>query len=139
MKIQFEITNIPNSKQSKYPCAYLEGILEIHINNILFFNQSGILLIEFAIFINRWLKRIKKEKLDDFNFETMDYDEPILTLNYVEKNFYRIFSIWQEIEIPALLAKDEIIAAFDKYLSDLKIELKIILGIELENILNEIE
>ena len=49
MKIEFEITDIPNEEQKKYPVAYLEGILKIFVCNKIFFDQSGILLIEFAI------------------------------------------------------------------------------------------
>jgi|LakMenE01Jun11ns_1017448.scaffolds.fasta_scaffold9280295_1 hypothetical protein len=137
MKIKFEITDIPKAEQKKYPTAYLEGVLKIFVNEVLFFNQSGILLIEFAIFINRWLTSIKKGELVDLNFETMDNDEPILSLTYVKDNCYRIYSDWQESEVSKFLNKEKVVAAFEKYLESLKNELKLETEIELEKILKE--
>lgn len=34
MKIKFEITDIPQAEQLKYPTAYLEGVLTIMINDV---------------------------------------------------------------------------------------------------------
>lgn len=83
MKVEFEIISIPEGEQKKYPTAYLEGSLKIMFNSIVFFNQSGILLIEFAILIDKWLERIKVDEFADFIFETMDNDEPIISFEYV--------------------------------------------------------
>ena len=135
MKVEFEIISIPEGEQKKYPTAYLEGLLKILINNIIFFNQSGILLIEFAIFIVKWLDRIKVGEFVDFTFDTMDNDEPIISLKYVKGDYYRIESIWQDIEVTELLSKEEIINGFEKYLVNLEVELKIKTGIELNRIL----
>ncbi len=137
MNIKFEITDIPKDEQKKYPTAYLEGILKIFVNEVLFFNQSGILLIEFAIYISRWLTSVKNGELTDFNFETMDNDEPILSLIYVKNNLYRIYSVWQDSEVTKLLDKEIIVAAFKKYLDGLENELKLETGIELDKIIKD--
>jgi hypothetical protein len=137
MKIEFEIISIPEGEQKKYPTAYLEGVLKILINNAIFFNQSGMLLIEFAIFIDKWLDKIKVGECLDFVFETMDNDESIISLNYVKSDFYRIGSIWQEVEVTELLSKEQIINAFEKYLVNLETELKLKTGTELNRILKD--
>lgn len=137
MKVEFEIISIPEGEQKKYPTAYLEGLLKIVFNNIVFFNQSGILLIEFAILIDKWLKRIKVDEFADFIFETMDYDEPIISLEYEKGDFYRIESIWKETGVVELISKQEIIYAFEKYLVNLEVELKLKTGIELNEILKD--
>lgn len=137
MKVEFEIISIPEGEQKKYPTAYLEGLLKILINNIIFFNQSGILLIEFAILIDKWLDRVKVNEFADFTFETMDNDEPIISLNYVKGNSYRIESIWKETEVAELISKKEIINAFEKYLVNFEDELKSKTGIELSRILKD--
>lgn len=119
MKIKFEIIDIPEVEQLKYPTAYLEGELVIWINGVLFFNQAGILLIEFAIFINRWLYSIRKGKIIGLNYDSMDNEEPIITLNYVGNKLYRIHSIWQEAEIFDLLRIEDIVCEFELYLDNL--------------------
>lgn len=137
MKVEFEIISIPKGEQKKYPTAYLEGLLKIIIDNIIFFNQSGILLIEFAILIDKWLERIKLDEFADFIFETMDNDEPIISFEYVKGDFYRIESIWKETEVVELILKEEIINAFEKYLVNLEVELQLKTGIELKRILKD--
>ncbi|MBY0434095.1 MAG: hypothetical protein K2U26_08310 [Cyclobacteriaceae bacterium] len=137
MKVEFEIISIPVGEQKKYPTAYLEGLLKIMFNNIIFFNQSGILLIEFAILIDKWLESIKVDAFADFIFETMDNDEPIVSFEYVKADYYRIESIWKESAVVELISKEEITNAFEKYLIDLEFELKLKTGIELNKILKD--
>lgn len=135
MRIEFEITSIPEGEKQKYTTAYLEGLLRIKFNDLTFFCQSEILLIEFAILIYRWLQRIKVDRYADFIFETMDNDEPILSLECVKEDLYRIESIWKERDFTELISKEDIINAFEKYLISLQKELLLKIGIELKGIL----
>jgi hypothetical protein len=137
MIVKFEITDIPKIEQKKYSIAYLEGELKIFVNETLFFHQPGILLIEFAIFIDRWLMCIKREEFVDLSFETMDNDEPILSLSYKGVNHYKIYSVWQETEVSRLLETEEIVVAFEKYMRDLAIQLKLQTGIELNKLIED--
>ena len=124
-------------EQRKFLTAYLEGVLQIFIGNKLFFNQSGILLIELAFVIKRWLKILKSDKSVDFVYDTMDHDEPILKMEFVKSNNYRIESVWQEIEVKELLSEADIVAECERYLYDLSAALKLQLGVELSDITNE--
>lgn len=132
MKINFEITNLPVKEQKRYITAYIEGTLKIFIEDMLFFNQPGILLVEFAIFARKWLDNIHAGSKMNFIYETMDYDDPILLIKYVKDNYYRIDSIWKEAEVTTLLAEEEIISEFEKYLSNLSDLLKIQLDVNLD-------
>ena len=131
MNVDFEIMEIPKGEQKKYPIAYVEGILKVFVGNVLFFNQSGILLIELAISIRKWLVNMNGDNNLNFIYVSMDNDSPILTINYAHDNYYRIHSIWQEINILEFLLKEDIIAGFEKYLEDLEEALKLKAGIEL--------
>ena len=137
MKIKFEITTIPEKEQKKYLTAYLEGVLQIFIGSKLFFNQSGILLIEFAIVIRQWLTKIKKGRMIDFMYETMDYDEPILRIIHTNDNNFLIESVWQEIEVKEQLQEADIFTEFEKYLENLSDALKLQLGVELSDSIKE--
>ncbi len=135
MYIDFEITNTPTNQPKEYFVAYFEGILNIFVDDTLFFNSSGILLLEFAIVIYKWLEKAKIGVCEDFIYETMDYDAPILLFVHVKNNLYSINSIWQKQNIIKLIAAQEIMVAFDEYLKKLQNMLKLTTCIELENIL----
>jgi len=136
MKINFKITDTPTGEQLNHLDVYLEGTLEISFGNILFFSQPGILLIEFASFIHKWLDKIESAGKANFIYETMDHDEPILTIKYVKDENYRIDSIWREKEMTQMISKKEIITEFKKYLDNLNDALKLGFNIELKAILS---
>lgn len=135
MKINFEIVNIPKGKQKKYVTAYLEGELEIYVGNNLYFNQEGILLIEFAIFIARWLSLLEYDTTADFVYHSMDNDEPILSFKLIEFDYYQIYSPWENMEISEYILKSNIYSEFKKYLSELDRDLKLKTGIKLNDLL----
>jgi hypothetical protein len=139
MKIEFEITDFPIGEQIKYTTAYLEGILKIYIRSILFFNQPGILLVEYAIVINKWLNKVKEGAIIDFVYDTMDHDQPILSIILVKNEYYKIDSIWKEEEVNTLLSKAELINVFEKYLNDLNHNLKMKSNINLRDIINDLD
>lgn len=136
MKIKFNIENIPNNDQLNYIAAYLEGTLKIFLeDNLLFFNQSGILLVEFGLFVHEWINKNKLGEKVDFIYATMDYDKPIISITHFKQNYYNINSIWKEKKSSNLLIEKDIVDEFEKYLIDLDKELKGKVGIKLENIL----
>lgn len=67
----------------------------------------------------------------------MDNDEPILTLNYVGNELYRIHSIWEESKVLELLSIKNLIVEFEHYLVNLENELKFKTRIELIKILKD--
>lgn len=132
MKIDFEITKTPLGEQWKYPKAYIEGRLQISVDEIMVFDQPGILLIEFASFVRRWLNLVKSLGAYKFVYETMDHDEPIFVLDRFDGS-YKISSIWQETDIQTLLSEADVVTAFENYLIDLTKILKAEMGLELSN------
>lgn len=134
MNIEFEITNIPTSEQKDYLTAYLEGSLKISVDRVLFLNQHGILLLELAIVINKWLTDFTTGLNKDFIYESMDHDEPIFTIIYVRDGYYRIESIWQENLVTRPISMREVIAAFKKYLTELRQILRLKTNIKLDDL-----
>lgn len=136
MRIEFEINDLLNKDQN-YIVSYLEGNLKIFVKGILFFDQTGIPLIEFALFIKKWLEKVKLGNAVDFVYETMDHEQPILLLSKTNDEFYKIDSIWKEAEVYFILSKEEIIFGFEEYLDVLKISLIQTVGIRLEDVLQD--
>ena len=59
--------------------ADVEGRFQVNINNQLFFNEEGILVLEIAYVLMKWIEKIKSGKMIDFDYESMDYeDKPLL-------------------------------------------------------------
>lgn len=138
MKIEFEITEVPKSEQMKYATAYVEGELKITVSNHLFFCQPGILLIELASFMKNWLDRVKRGHHEDFVYETMDHDEPIITIRYVDENGLEIDSIWRETQSSECVLVMEVTKAFENYLSELEKALENLSGIRLQDVLDHL-
>lgn len=133
MNISFQITDVPNSKRENDLISYLEGSITILVDDILFFHQPAIPLIELAISIKRWLGKISSGKEADFIYESMDNERPLLSFRLQENGRYKISSVWGETDIDRLLSKQEIVSPFQTYLDELDRSLKKGLDVELKD------
>lgn len=94
MKILFSIKNQPISFWGPKLYSEIEGELSIFIDDKLIFNESGILLLEFAHYLARWLSALEKGDVRDFTYESMDYEDcPIIEFKYRDGN-WDMSSIW---------------------------------------------
>lgn len=137
LRIKFEVTTFPRTDQMEYLQVYVEGILQVFVGNHLFFNQRDITLVEFAIFVRKWMNNVSESKNRDFAFNSMDHGEPIMSFNYVEDDRFKFQSIWQEKECIELITIDDILHEFQLYLIRLYEVLKFNLGIDLKLFLEE--
>ncbi|MDJ1499455.1 hypothetical protein [Xanthocytophaga agilis] len=139
MVFTFEITTIPEHKELRYYWAHLEGSLAISVDNVLFFEESDICLIELANDMHNWLLSGKLNTQPDFIYKTVDYYlEPILIFEYINDDYYKIESIWQKTELTQLVSKISIITAFETFLKNLEIELAQKLTINLNELLRNL-
>lgn len=129
----FTITDLPQKGLERYTIAYVEGSLQIKINNNIFFDSEGILLVELARYIHQWL--LETNNFQDFIYETMDYEEPIIKFIHLGNDLYKAESIWQKQEIKDLITKPELIECLSKYIENLRVTLKSEHGIRLEDYL----
>ena len=124
MKIQFEITSIPNSDQKEYFVAYLEGVLKIFLRGELFFNATDILVAELGISLSKWAGKIGRGEFTDFHFETMDSDDsPILAFKYNGKSGFLVESVWQEFEWKEPIDKTDLLEEIERFLEQLSFQL----------------
>ncbi|MBG6131239.1 hypothetical protein IWQ47_002893 [Aquimarina sp. EL_43] len=124
MKIEFEITSIPEENKKQYFVAYLEGTLRIFMKGKLFFDSTDLLIAELGILLRRWVERIRIDQFVDFLYETMDSDEsPILLFKYNGKDGFLIESVWREFDADKAIDKDELLEAVEDFLHRLDIEL----------------
>ena len=115
--------------------AEVEGKLAIFINNRLFFCENHILLLELAIFLNKWLKNINRDLIIEFYYESMNYeDQPILKFYNLKHNKWHLYSVWQEFSYTETINLIELKRAVEKYVFDLKRDLKINHNLAVENL-----
>lgn len=63
--------------------AYTEGRLEAWQNTTLFLGAEGVLLVEFAIVLEKWRLSISQGKTTDLYYASMDFEEePIFGLDF---------------------------------------------------------
>ena len=136
MRIEFKITELPKADKKKYLIAYLSGELIIIFDDVLFFKEPDILLAEFAVCILKWLKKANSGNYENFVYETMDHDEPIIQMIYTPNNSFKIDSIWKNKAINNLHKAEEIVSGFEKFIENFKKELLVKYNINLNSFID---
>ena len=99
--------------------ADVEGSLKIAIGNKVFFDEEGILVLELALALMKWIEKIQSGNMVDFYYESMDYeDKPILV--FMQNNsIWKVYSVWQVFPDENKLSLEEIIYISKKYITEL--------------------
>jgi hypothetical protein len=71
----------------------VEGSLKIIINGIVFFDETYINLLELSVQLYKWLHKIIK---NNFMYNSMDNEEPILSFSRINNKYWKISSIWEK-------------------------------------------
>ncbi|WP_349407817.1 hypothetical protein [Pseudalkalibacillus sp. SCS-8] len=119
MGITFTFKINPEQKHSAYELGYMEGELNIHFNQKLFFHDPHNNLAELAAQLDKWMNSGSQK---DFIFKTIDHDEPILTFQYESSNQWRLHSIWQNFEPEDTIHTIALKSAAKKFLENLNKE-----------------
>ncbi|MEH7110108.1 DUF7878 domain-containing protein [Bacillus sp. JJ1764] len=116
--------NVPNGPAySAYENGYIEGALNIYVNEKLFFDDPYINLAELGIQLGEWLQKIRRGLREDMNYDTIDHDEAILNFLYVGNDYWRIYSIWQKFETHKYITTTVLVEAVTHYIKELNKEL----------------
>ncbi|KJR44865.1 hypothetical protein UF75_4759 [Desulfosporosinus sp. I2] len=105
--------------------ADVEGLLEIRLNDMMFFQEDYILLLEFGIFLTNWISKVKRGIYEDFKYETMDYSEsPLLVFQRQESSYWKIHSDWQKIRVEEEFSLEELLKGTEAFVSELNEQLE---------------
>lgn len=124
MKISYKITQGPQSSIiNPIVASEIEGTLRIEVKNNTIFNEEDILLLEFAIYIKKWLD---SDKDSNFIYESMEFEEkPILSFEKEEDKLWKINSVWfNQDQSDIYVSHPELINACTNFIDDFTSEFK---------------
>ena len=121
MKIYFSIIEQPVSRCGPKLYSEVEGIVSILVDGRRVFGEDGILLLELANQLSRWLTTSETQNAGDFCYESMDFeDSPIIKFKH-HSNGWIISSAWENGEFFVL--NKVLISAVSDFLKALKLDL----------------
>ena len=124
LEITFNIDIAPASVEGTKVQVDVEGTLEISINGRIIFKEEGILLVELAVYLSKWLRDIDKNKIRNLYYESMDCEEhPILEFVEITNDCWNVSSVWQEFANMDYLDLGELCNAAKIYIEKLLQEL----------------
>lgn len=127
MDIRFSFNldkNVPTGPaNTSYKLGFIEGELNIYVDERLFFSNPYVNLAELGIQLGAWLQKIKSDKKENMDYETIDHNEDILNFIYEGNDNWRVYSIWQEVEINNYISTSILETAIKHFLEDLNQEL----------------
>lgn len=81
MRFAYTIEITPSDTSGYHPLAFTEGTVEVWQGNRLFLRAEGILLVELAIDLERWRRRLEEGVMENLYYVSMDFEEePIFAL-----------------------------------------------------------
>ncbi|MBI2374008.1 MAG: hypothetical protein HYV07_08420 [Deltaproteobacteria bacterium] len=137
MRFEYDITTFPVDPGGYNLTAYTEGVLRLLVGASVFLDASGILLVEFAVVLRKWLRACASGPID-FYYASMDFEEePILAFRYdTSGGQFRLESVWSETDVGPV-SRAEVIAAAQQYLAQLRDDLKRGHDVDLDKTLEE--
>lgn len=100
MNFVYKIETLPSDTGGYNILAYTEGTLEVWQGDTLFLRADGILLVEFAVFLEIWRRQLDQGEMVDLYYASMDFEEePIFALVYDSAtDKFTPASVWSEAE-----------------------------------------
>jgi hypothetical protein len=136
MQLEFTIEAFPGVRTARDVIAHTEGRLCVLLEGRIFLETGGILLVELAIVLGKWLRTMRAGALEDLYYASMDFEEePILALRLGDRGGPFVpESVWAEGQRSAIAVADATNAA-EQYLLELAKELREEYGFDLEPVL----
>lgn len=113
-------TELPTGGEySAYNHGYIEGMLDISLDERLFFHDDYICLAEFGLELGKWLSKIQNGFNESMHYETIDHDEVIMDFLYKGNKMWKIYSIWENFESNDYVTTNVLVDAVRHFLRDL--------------------
>lgn len=121
--IEFTIHSLPKDNESYRLITNTEGNLTILHEDTPIFSHNGILLVEFARQLNKWLDNNRKSS-ENFFYNSMDFEEdPVIAFKLNDNLKFYLESTLTIIDKNIVIEKDNLLYATKQFLQNLQKEL----------------
>ena len=110
----------------------VEGPMRICIESQVFFGEPVMLSLELAISLRKWTDAVRAGKIEDFVYESMEHDGPLLEFRRQPDGSWLVYSIWQRFESMARFSTGELLDAAGDFIERLRGEIGRLYGLVLE-------
>ncbi len=108
---------------SAYELGYIEGTLNIYVDERLFFDEPYVNLAELGNQLGEWSQKIRSGLRGNMDYDSIDHDEAIFNFLYEGNEYWRIYSIWQKFETHKNITTTALVDAVTHFIQKLNKEL----------------
>ncbi|MFF2878427.1 hypothetical protein ACFVR2_19110 [Gottfriedia sp. NPDC057991] len=98
---------------------YIDGSLNIYLNESLFFHDPNLNLTEFASQLNEWVQKVQNGSRDNMNYESINRNEDLMNFLYKGDDRWGIYSVWQMFEPTEYINTETLVESVNKFLTAL--------------------
>ncbi|MFB7140684.1 hypothetical protein ACFCYN_13605 [Gottfriedia sp. NPDC056225] len=99
--------------------SYIDGALNIYLNETLYFHDPNINLTEFAGQLNEWVQKVENGLRENMNYESINRNEDLMNFLYKGNDNWTIYSVWQMFEPVESINTECLIESVNKFLTEL--------------------
>ncbi|PGS48367.1 hypothetical protein [Bacillus sp. AFS041924] len=98
---------------------YIDGSLNIYLNDTLYFHDPNINLTEFASQLSEWVQKIRNGLKVNMNYESINRNEDLMNFLYKDDDRWGIYSVWQMFEPTEYITTESLVESVNKFLTEL--------------------
>lgn len=98
---------------------YIDGSLNIYLNDTLYFHDPNINLTEFASQLSEWVQKIRNGLKVNMNYESINRNEDLMNFLYKDDDRWGIYSVWQMFEPTEYITTESLVESVNKFLNEL--------------------
>jgi hypothetical protein len=139
MKYYYEIHKLPQDVGGYNAIAFTEGDLKVAAGEVVFLEAEGVLLVEFAVVLARWMSQLAASGPSDLYYASMDFEEePIFELRLAgDTDSLILRSAWAKRKELVTSSLEDAVHAARTYIESLERDLRRLKGVELSAIIGD--
>lgn len=98
---------------------YIDGSLNIYLNDTLYFHDPSINLTEFASQLSEWVQKVQNGLRENMNYESINRNEDLMNFLYKGDESWGIYSVWQKFESEEFINTETLLESVIRFLTEL--------------------
>jgi len=120
MRFEYSILSFPKDPSGYRAITETDGRVLLSIDEAVFLELEDILILEFAYYVESWLRNTQANEVMSFYYSSMDEEEePLLALDRLEGRSFRARSCWSD-ATSRELSYSEIESCFTDFIASIR-------------------